>query len=357
MRGPAWCVAASGIVFVIGSTNGIVAQEHVALQSDLLFYGDNTEFRNPFREGETIFGAAVRIAAIAGINDRTSITLGVFTNQRFGADDAFELVRPVVALTVRQHRSLFVFGTLPSRSAAAQPGPDRAGPHALLPPLQRETLAFDRPFEAGLEWKYTGTRWQGDTWLNWQRVNTPAHRERLDAGISGELRIATSWYVPVQLHVVHQGGQLFGPGAVTDSVAAAIGAALRRKIRDTDIALETFLLASRDVPDRSRPERSRSGAAVFARGSVERGPWRGHLIMWRGDDFVKDEGDPNYQSVRRDGTRYRGVRDYAEAGATRSFKPAPAVRIEASARLHRVERFYEYSYRILGITSVRWRLH
>ena len=29
------------------------AQEHVVLRTDVLLYGDNTEFRNPFREGET----------------------------------------------------------------------------------------------------------------------------------------------------------------------------------------------------------------------------------------------------------------------------------------------------------------
>jgi hypothetical protein len=75
--------------------------------------------------------------------------------------------------------------------------------------------------------------------------------------------------------------------------------------------------------------------------------------VWRGDDFVKDEGDPNYLSVRRDGSRYRGVRDYAETGITRSFAPASGVRLEASARVHRVERHYEYSYRIIAVTAVK----
>ena len=39
-----------------------VGQEHLAIRSDVLFYGDNTEFRNLFREGETTFGAALRVA-------------------------------------------------------------------------------------------------------------------------------------------------------------------------------------------------------------------------------------------------------------------------------------------------------
>ena len=51
------------------------------------FYGDNTEFRNPFREGETIFGAAVRVTAELALNDRVTVSAGGFANQRFGSED------------------------------------------------------------------------------------------------------------------------------------------------------------------------------------------------------------------------------------------------------------------------------
>ncbi len=56
--------------------------------------------------------------------------------------------------------------------------------------------------------------------------------------------------------------------------------------------------------------------------------------------------------MRRDDTYYRGTRDYAETGPTRTFKPAPGVIVEAGARLHRVERHYEYSFRILARARV-----
>ena len=104
------------------------------------------------------------------------------------------------------------------------------------------------------------------------------------------------------------------------------------------------------------PSTSRDGAAFFGRASAERDGWRGHLIVWRGRDFIKDEGDPNYLSVRRDGTRYRGTRDYAEAGVTRTFRPAPGVLVEASGRLHRIERNYEYSFRIVARASISMKV-
>lgn len=119
------------------------------IRSDFLFYGDNTEFHNPFREGDTIFGAAVRATAEVGLNQQVTISVGGFGNQRFGSEDAFEEVRPVLTLTVRGRHSSFVLGTLPPRTADGPLGPDRDGPHELLPPLQRETLSFDRPYKTG----------------------------------------------------------------------------------------------------------------------------------------------------------------------------------------------------------------
>jgi len=350
----AYLVAAAVIVSMFGSTCPVLAQEHATLQSDFLFYGDNTEFRNPFREGETIFGTAVRVATVFDVNDRVRVSLGVFGNLRFGADEdnAFELVRPVVALTVSGKRSSFVFGTFPPPRVGTPPGPDRTGSHGLLPPLQRETLAFDRPYEAGLAWTFSGSTLRHEIWIDWQRVNTREHRERFDAGAVGQVHVTRLLAIPFQLHVVHEGGQLFASGPVADSAALATGLDLRGRVGRLESALELHGLVSRFVPDRGAPAPSRDGAGFFGRASAEQGGWRAHIIVWRGNDFLKDEGDQNYLSMRRDGTRYRGTRDYAETGLTRTYRPAPGVLLEASGRLHRVEKHYEYSFRIVGSATL-----
>ena len=319
-------------------------------------YGDNTEFRNPFREGETILGAAARTAADIEVSPRVTLTLGVFGNQRFGSEKAFEQVRPVIALRVGGRRSDFIFGTLPPRHPDAPPGPDRMGPHALLPSLQRETLSFDRPYEAGLEWDFAGRTLRHSIWLEWQRLNTPEHRERFDGGLKMEVRANNALSFPAQIHVVHEGGQLFSTGVVADSAAAAAGVALAASIRGTRAWFDSYGLISRYVPDRSRPALRRDGVAFFGRAATERNGWRAHVIFWRGRNFIKDEGDPNYLSIRRDGSRYRGTRDYAEAGVSRRFVLAPAASLDVSGRLHRVENHYEYSYRVVSSVSVGWRL-
>lgn len=323
------------------------AQESVTLRSDILFYGDNTEFRNPFREGETLFGAAARVYADVRLGTTAIVSLGVSGNQRFGSDQGLEQVRPVIALTVRGKRSAFVFGTLPAMPPDRAMGPDRGGPHGLLPPLQRETLAFERAYEPGLSWRYAGTRVSHTMWLEWQRLNTEEHRERFDGGVEGRVSLSRRFALPFQFHVVHEGGQQFASGPVADSAGAAFGLAFTHGM----FSLEGFGVAAKSVPDRERPDLDRNGEAVFVRAAIERDGWRGHAIVWRGRNFIKDEGDPNYASLRRDGHRYGGIRDYAEAGLARRFEVAPGAALEVSGRLHRTERFYEYSYRVIAITA------
>lgn len=331
------------------------AQERVRLEGSALLYGDNTEFR-AFRDGATLFGAAIRLFGAVELNEHVTVRLGAAGNHRFGAEEDFEFISPLVALVVRRGASTFVFGTLDTTDLRAPAGPDRGGPHALLPPLQRETLSYDRPYEAGLQWRFDSPRAKHEAWINWQQVNTPAHRERFDAGISADWRTSRRIALLFQGHVVHHGGQLFQSGAVSDSYALAPGVALRGSHgRLAHVAVEAFAVASRFVPDRAVPDRSRSGLGMFARAEASTANWRGHAIVWRGNDYLKEEGDANYLNLRMDGRRYRGVRDYSEAGLARWFRPARGLTVEMSARFYRIEPHnYEYAYRVLALTSVGW---
>ena len=329
------------------------AQGRVTFIADALFFGDNTEFRNPFREGETIFGVATVLAAEIPLNERVTLVAGGFGLQRFGSEDAFDLARPVLKLRLTSGRSTFVMGTLDTPLAGEPSGPDRTGPHGLLPPMQRETLAFERPYEGGLQWKFAGASFRHDAWINWQRLNTPAHRERFDAGAAGEARVTRWLAIPFQAHIVHEGGQLYDTGPVADSWAMGSGAIARHRLGATALTIEAHGLLSRYVPDREVRSAFIEGSGAFGRAAAEHDAWRAHVLFWRGRNFVKAEGDTNYRSMTRGGERYIGTRDYAEAGVTRTFRPAEEALVETSARLHRVEGHYEYSFRILAAVHVR----
>ena len=105
---------------------------------------------------------------------------------------------------------------------------------------------------------------------------------------------------------------------------------------------------SRNVPDRSNLDDSDHGHGVFTRFAGERSGWRVHLIIWGACDWIKEEVDEHYGSLRKDGTHFAATRHYGEVGLTKVFHPADGVELEGSARLHRIEKDYNYSFRVLA---------
>jgi hypothetical protein len=329
----------------------------VSVNASLMFYGDDTEFSNPFQTGRTILGTAGRVFLDASLNERVAIRAGVFVNQRFGSASSFDQVRPILTLVVRGSHSTFLFGTLDTVRRTAGPGPDRTGPHGLLPPVQRETLAFERPYEAGMQWLVETPRFQHDAWINWQRVASATERELFDIGVKTRTQLRPALFVRGDVHVVHQGGQLGGRDRpVADSGALAGGIEVGGPAGGLGrVSLEALALFARDVPDRSRPTQTTQGPASLYRMAVEGERWRLHAILWRASHFVKAEGDPLYQSVFRNGTRYPALRDYGEVGLTRIVPLAPGSVLEASIRWHRIEADDDWSLRLLGVARLRWR--
>jgi hypothetical protein len=340
--------------WVLAATTAVAGQApDLTFDATITFYGDNTEFSNPFRRGQTLLGTWAKAFVDVRTSDRLVLRAGVFGNQRFGSDDGFDEVRPVLALAIGSRRSRLILGTLESVRRMDGPGPDRTGPHDLLPPIQIETLAFDRPWEAGMQWLLDTPRVTQDVWVHWQRLNERGRREVFDTGLRTRVRASPVLAFRGDLFLVHQGGQLSAEAPVADSFASALGAEVGGRVGALDrLAFEAFALASRYVPNREDTRDARSGFATFLRVSAEKGGWRGHAILFRGDDFIAREGDPQYQSIRRDGTSYRSLRDYAEAGLTRLFPLASQSWLEASARWHRVENDYEYSFCILAVARL-----
>ena len=325
------------------------------LTGRVVFYGDDTEFSNPFRTGQTLLGTFGTLTLDATITDRLTLRAGVFGDTRHGSERAFERIRPVFSLVIRERQSTFILGTLDTSRHLDGSGPDRTTPHGLLPPMQQETLVFERAHEAGMQWFLEKETYRHDAWLNWQRLNTPAHREVFDAGVATRTELRPDLALRADWHVAHQGGQKGGVEPVADSMAAAFGVEVGGATDRFDrLSLELVALGSRDVPDRQNPDATRSGFGTFLRIAVADAPWRAHLIIWRGDDYIKIEGDPVYRSRRRDGSWYRGVRDYLELGASRKFTLAPDAFVETSARFHRVEDNYDFSIRIVGVVKLVW---
>jgi hypothetical protein len=349
-------LALAAAVFAAASPSA--AQSPISLRINAVFFGDDTELSNPFRPGESILGSNQRIIAEIDAGDHAALQLGVYAIERAGSDSPIDQALPIVSLRIHSLTQQLTLGTLSTDRTDF--GPDRTTPHGLLPPLARETLWFTRAYEAGVQWQLRTEKVAQEIWFNYRKLNTPEHREHFDAGMTGRFPIHGPVAAAYQVHLVHHGGELHESGPVSDSLAYGPGLVVRGAVGPLDaLSLEVFGLAAHDRPDRAVSSRLRtiSGAGLFLRAAAEKSDWRGHLIVWRGNDFNHEDGDAHYQSHYATGARYRGTRDYGESGLTRLFRPAPGVDVEASGRLHRVERDIGYSFRLLAIVKLAWRIH
>ena len=90
------------------------AQDRINFVVDMTFYGDNTEFFNPWRDGETLLGTEGRLFLDIDLDEHVTVRAGLFGNHRFGDDHNFENVRPVLALHVMNEGTRFIIGSIES---------------------------------------------------------------------------------------------------------------------------------------------------------------------------------------------------------------------------------------------------
>ena len=86
--------AALLLLFLLGKRTAGGAQTY-AIDTDLLFYGDNTEFANPFREGETLLRRlGPRLSRRGASTMRVTVRGGLFGLGRFGSHEFLEHAEP-----------------------------------------------------------------------------------------------------------------------------------------------------------------------------------------------------------------------------------------------------------------------
>ena len=317
------------------------------------FYGDNTEFSNPYRPGETLLGTNHKIFIDAPIGTYVHLMGGLFVDQHHGGQEFLDRARAIAALRVGNLGHYVQFGTLVSSQLWNQRGPDENTPHGLLPVLQDERMSLARAYEAGMQWKADRARWHQDTWINWQQVNTPMKRERFDSGNVTTVMVVPTLTLSFQSHIFHTGGQLFEDGIVSDSQAFGPGVIVEYPpAKPLRLISEVHGLIGHNVANRLASETRVLGKGVFVREAIVSGPYRAHAIVWHGRDFRKIEGDPNYNALRRDGGYTLEPRNYQELGIARIFTPAETVQVQSSLRVHRIERHIGYSFRIFAIVDV-----
>lgn len=318
-------------------------------KSGTTFYGDNTEFFNPYRVGQTILGAQMQTYLSVEPGPRTEVIAGVYGDHRSGRPDFFDEMKPLLGFRYRTQTSLGVLGTLVTENR-----------HGYLEPLEVTTLEITRPVEYGLQWREDHGWIGGEVFLDWQHLNTRNSREIFDYGLLLHVRPRRYLTLEFQGHGLHHGGQLYSAGVpVTNNQAMAFGARLAGGVPLLGVSsLGVFRLISHGridpAPEPNQPDR---GHGTYVRGSIApRGWFELFAIEWWGQDFLSEEGDNSYNSRGADPQYYKSRRHYQEYGVARRIAIESGVTLEAEFRLHQFDdrssialghSEWEYSYHLV----------
>lgn len=311
-------------------------------------YGDNTEFFTPYRVGETILGGQVTTWLGDQLGEHASARIGFFADRRDGSGSFVDSLKPVLSFRYQTEHSLAVFGTL-----------ETVDRHGLLEPLMVTTRELTTPIEYGAQWIGHTSRFHGETWINWQKLNEAGQREQFEVGNVYRFAVLPALDVSAQQLWYHRGGQLFNPTPVTNNHVEAAGATLHDSLGWFGRAsLSAWELWSHGHIDPYYPAgRPDHGHGTYLRASVTPANW-GELfvIHWIGRDYNGDDGDNNYNSTGFDESYYRSHRVYTEIGFVRHAKIDNVATMDAEFRLHNIDNDpsiaighlrWEYSYRLV----------
>ena len=318
-------------------------------ESGTTFYGDNTEFFNPYRVGQTILGAQMQTYVSVAPGPRTQVIVGAYGDHRSGRSDFFNEVKPLLGFRYHTPTSLGALGTLVTENR-----------HGYLEPLQVTTLELTRPVEYGLQWREDQGWIGGEIFINWQHLNTRQSREIFDYGLLLHLRPKRYLTIEFQGHGLHHGGQLYSAGApVTNNQVMAMGARLKGTLPLVDLSsLGVFRLTSHGrIDPTSEPNRSDRGSGTYIRASISPRGWvELFTIQWWGRDFLSEEGDNSYNSRGADPGYYKSRRRYQEYGVGRQIAIESGVTLDAELRFHQFDDLrsialghsnWEYSYHLV----------
>lgn len=321
------------IVALMFFCTGPLFAADVAWKSVFNFYGDNTEFFEPFRTGETILGQQGKSFLEATVGPAGTLRVGVFYDFR-SVTDPQVTVKPVLTGEFRTNTSRLIFGTL-----------ENGGRHGFLEPLSVRTLEFTRPIEYGLQWILEEESWKLDAFLDWHELNTPTRPETLDYGFVLKRALDGRLWLEAQVHGYHEGGQLYSV-AFRNNWAPALGFRWKAEAEDLGtFRLAAFGVMSGDLLTSDLSGIRYGGGGYFRAGFQPPALPELFVIGWQGRDFFFQEGDLNYASFNSDKSFYRADRTYLEVGLGGTLPLGGGILLNSEMRIHWIDEYFAVSNR------------
>ncbi len=291
----------------------IPAQDSTALQSNNLYLGvrdlafvKNNEYFNLIADGYTLLGNQIDLELKYQPDSHYQLTAGVSLQKYFGRPDIEQPV-PYFGLKIYQGRSQFYIGKLYT-----------ADRHQLADEIYGfERLLDERHIENGLQHRFKNKHWQTDTWLEWEHFifKRDTLRERLNFGQTTTYCINLGQWqirVPLQLYLMHRGGQINLRTAEDHSKNNAMvisnflgGIRLQYQFnKAVNIGFDYAYLGSAINSDNTEELHFKSGYAHRFRLLFNYKHWQNYAGYWQGHRFVSPKGNDMFQSVSRRVNKY-----------------------------------------------------
>lgn len=315
----------------------------VTWMNRFFFYGDNTEFFEPYRTGETLLGQQGKSYFEAALGPRVFLQAGLFGDFRStSAVDPVLDLKPILSFQYREGGTRLILGTLETK--------DR---HGFLEPLAVTTLDITRPVEYGFQWIEEDPGFQCDLFLDWHQLNTPTQPEEFDYGGVVREPLGEPFAFEQQFHGFHMGGQLYYL-AVYNNWTSALGARgkLPGFLGTTRLSVFGVLSGLLEGGNTNQTQGGGGGYAKLQVAPDDRLEFFG--IGWVGKDLYSQEGDANYASYSSSDSStldqlhpfVKSERTYFEIGAQRDFPLDGGASFRAEFRVHFIDDASAYSYRL-----------
>ena len=285
----------------------------VQLHFESLGYFRNSEYKSRIDQGRTLFGYQFWPELSYQASDKVQVSLGLFVQQDFGADEAF-LKRPTFSFQYNNKGHFLRFGTLMGTMQ-----------HQLVEPLFDPERIIENRLENGFQYKRNGSKLDGELWVDWHKMiyqNSP-FREEFTTGIriepkkhfgSGRHTIS----LPMTAISFHKGGEIDTSHMPTIS-NFNFDYALRYRYRKTkgfidSIDIQMHALYYEDIS--TVPENYIDGLAQYASIGVYAKGFGLMLNSYDAHQFHNPMGDVVFRSVSARNSTY--VFDYRKIAMVRA---------------------------------------
>ncbi|HJT24174.1 MAG TPA: hypothetical protein VJ873_06330, partial [bacterium] len=231
---------------------------------------------------------------------------------------------------------------------------DAKNRHGFIEPLEVTFLEFTRPIEYGLQWIQDDPAFKTNLFLNWHQLNTLSQPEQMDYGGVWQEPLDGNFLFEEELHGFHDGGQLYATGGIVNNWVPAIGFRWKLPGFLGETRFDAFGVMSGLLEGDSTSSTQYGGGGYLKTTVMPDGFLELFGIGWAGRDFYTAEGDANYASYSSlDSTTVDQIhpfvtdnRTYFELGAKRRFPLEGGALFEAEFRVHFIDEYSAYSYRL-----------